>query len=371
MPGGAALGAGAHARAHPRGNSRGGHRIGGRRRGRHGLGVGTRIGRFEIDDVAEEDFSFVELVAPDDDGLERQRALAQPGDHRLAARLDALGDGDFALAGEQFHRAHLAQIHAHRIVGALGRLLRFGLGRRFRRRLDQFAALGFFLFGLLAGLLLGFFGLGFLGLHDVNAHLAHHRQNVLDFLGGDLLRGHHGIELLIGDVAALFRLLDHLLDGRVRQVEERQRGVGSFRGLLLGRLVVLWWRRLLHSHFGLARDRLDAAARALIRHLRLHLRLSPTNAVPHRFIPPHAEVGRVETGKWAGTTPYPMSSLCAPVGRTSPPMVLWVGRPNAPPLPYGSHTPRKMRAGVGPTRPPTLCRENRGLGFRRPPLSSG
>ena len=94
------------------------------------LGVGAGIGRFEIDDVAEEDFSFVQLIAPDDDGLERQRALAQAGDHGLAAGLDALGDGDFAFARQKLDRTHFPQIHAHRIVGALGRLLGFGLGGR-------------------------------------------------------------------------------------------------------------------------------------------------------------------------------------------------------------------------------------------------
>ena len=73
-------------------------------------------------------FAFVELVAPDDDGLEGQRAFAQARDHRLAAGLDALGDGDFALARQQLDRAHLAQIHAHRIVGAVGRLLLGGRG---------------------------------------------------------------------------------------------------------------------------------------------------------------------------------------------------------------------------------------------------
>ena len=86
------------------------------------LGVGARIGRLEVDDVAQEHLAVVELVAPDDDGLERQRALAQAGDHRLAAGLDALGDGDFALAGEQLDRTHFAQIHAHGIVGALAGL---------------------------------------------------------------------------------------------------------------------------------------------------------------------------------------------------------------------------------------------------------
>ena len=105
------------------------------RRGRyhrrlHLLGVGTGVGRFEVDDVAEEDFSFVELVAPDDDGLEGERAFAEARDHRLAAGLDALGDGDFALAREQLDRAHLAQIHAHGIVGALGRLFLLGGGER-------------------------------------------------------------------------------------------------------------------------------------------------------------------------------------------------------------------------------------------------
>ena len=80
----------------------------------------------------------VEFVAPDDDGLEGQRAFAQAGDHRLAAGLDALGDGDFALARQQLHRAHLAQVHAHRIVGALGGLGRAGGDGGRARRFGDF-----------------------------------------------------------------------------------------------------------------------------------------------------------------------------------------------------------------------------------------
>ena len=236
------------------------------------LGVGAGIGRFEIDDVAEEDLAFVELVAPDDDGLEGQRALAQPGDHRLAAGLDALGDGDLALARQQLDRAHLAQIHAHRIVGALGRLLGFGLGRRLRRDLDQFAASASSSSGSSRALLF-LVGFGFLGLDDVDAHLAHHRQDVLDLLGGDFLRGHDRVELLIGDVAALLGLLDHLLDGGVGQVEQRQRGVRGLGAVLLRRLALLRRGGLLGRDLDLARDRLDVA-HALDRHLRLHERLS-------------------------------------------------------------------------------------------------
>jgi len=39
-----------------------------------------------------------------------ERTFAQAGDHRLAAGLDALGDGDFTLAREQPDQTHLAQI---------------------------------------------------------------------------------------------------------------------------------------------------------------------------------------------------------------------------------------------------------------------
>jgi hypothetical protein len=68
-----------------------------------------------------------------------KRALAQAGDHRFAANLDALGDRDLALARQQLHRAHFAQIHAHRIIRALGRLLGLGRGRDLLLDLDQFA----------------------------------------------------------------------------------------------------------------------------------------------------------------------------------------------------------------------------------------
>src|SRR5215471_16950588 len=189
-------------------------------RRRHGRGVGPGIGRFEVDDVAQEHLSLVELVAPNDDGLEGEWALAQAGDHRFAAGFDALGDGDLALARQKLRRAHFAQIHAHRIVRALGRLLGLGFSRDLLLDLYQFAALAPGLFVGLLARLLSLFALSLfarlLGLDDVDAHLAENREHILDLLGIDLLRGQHRVDLVTGGVAALLGGADELLDGRVR-----------------------------------------------------------------------------------------------------------------------------------------------------------
>jgi len=265
------------------------------------LGVGSGIGCFEIDDVAQKNFAFVQLVAPDNDRLEGERALAQPRDHRLAASFDALGDGDLALARQELDRAHFAQIHAHRIVSTLARLLGFRFRRCLGRDFDQLAALGLFLFRFLA---CAFFllGIGLLGLDDVDAHLAHHREHVFDLFGGHLLRRHDRIELFIGDIAALLGALDHLLDGGVGQVEQRQRRIGRLGGLFLRRLTLF-----LRGNLGLGRDRFDA--RALACHIRLHERLSlPTRgcATSPAFVPaghprsdgrPAATPGRRPSGR--------------------------------------------------------------------------
>ena len=196
-------------------------------RRRDGLGVRAGIGRLEVDDLAQEDLALVELVTPDDDGLEGERALAQAGDHGLAAGLDALGDGDLALAGQQLHRAHFPQIHTHGVIGAINRLLGLGLGRNLVLDLDQLAGLAFGLFlGLLA---LAFLLARLLGLDHVHAHLAEHREHVLDLLGIDLVRGQDRVDLVMGDVAALLGAADQLLDCGVGEIEQRavRRGLST------------------------------------------------------------------------------------------------------------------------------------------------
>ncbi len=198
-----------------------GHRLGGRGDRRADLAA---VGLFEVDHLAQQDAAAAQLLAPDHDGFEGQRAFAQAADHGVAAGLDALGDGDLALAGEQLDRAHLAQVHAHRVVGAVvGAFLVGGLGDGGLFADRDLAALG---------------RLGvFLGLDDVDAHLREHGQRVLDRLGGDFLGRQDLVQLVHGDVAAGLGLLDEFLDPGVGQVE--QRPVGRGLGLRRFRRVVL------------------------------------------------------------------------------------------------------------------------------------
>jgi hypothetical protein len=179
------------------------------------LGVGASVSRFEIDDVAKEDLSFVEFIAPDDDGLEGQRTFAEACDHCLAAGLDALRNGDFAFARQQLDGAHLAQIHADGIVGALAglRLLDFGDG--LLRDFDEFVV------GIVVLVLALFLAVAVFVFGNVDAHVGEHRHDVFDLFRRGGIRWQDVVELIEGHEAALLGLLDHLLDGSVGQVEQR------------------------------------------------------------------------------------------------------------------------------------------------------
>src|SRR5262249_62284004 len=62
-------------------------------------------------------FAGPKLIADDEDALgDGWRAGDRLDDRELAA-FDALGDGDLAFAREQRDRAHLAEVHADRVVG--------------------------------------------------------------------------------------------------------------------------------------------------------------------------------------------------------------------------------------------------------------
>src|SRR6185437_10416718 len=102
--------------------------VGTHHRRRRGRGFSPSIGCVEVNDFAKQDLAVVELVPPDDDGLESKWALAKSGDLSLAASLDALGDRELALARKQLPRPHFAEIYAHRVVGSPRGILGRGFG---------------------------------------------------------------------------------------------------------------------------------------------------------------------------------------------------------------------------------------------------
>ena len=128
-----------------------------------------------------------------------QGAFANAADHLVASGLDALGEFDLALARQQLDRAHLAEIHAHRVVGALGHLL-----ARAGRELGRGG-----LTDLGAGLL------RVVGLDHVDAHLGQHHHGILDLLGGHAVGGQRLVQLVVSDVAALLGRRQHPLDALV------------------------------------------------------------------------------------------------------------------------------------------------------------
>jgi hypothetical protein len=67
------------------------------------------------------DLVVLHLLAELDDLLHRDGRLEDRVEDLVLAVLDALGDLDLALAGEQRDRAHLAEVHPHRVV-ALARV---------------------------------------------------------------------------------------------------------------------------------------------------------------------------------------------------------------------------------------------------------
>jgi len=182
----------------------------GRRRGTVGGGRPGALGGFQVDDVAQQHPPGLELVVPRNDRLERQRAFAQPADHHVAPGLDALGDGDLALARQQLDAAHLAQVHANRIVGAAEACLIHIAGRFFLFRLFGFFDLD----------RRGFAVLGFLALDDLDAHLVEVGHHVFDLLRAVLLGRQDGVQLVEGDVATLLAARDQPLHGGGLHVEQ-------------------------------------------------------------------------------------------------------------------------------------------------------
>ena len=125
--------------------------------------------------------------------------------HAHLPALDALGDFDFALARQQRHGAHLAQVHAHRVVGLFQRA-----GRQVE--LDVFAL---FELEILVGA-------EFRAVQQVDALGADGRDQIVDVVGGGHLLRHHVVDVAVGQVALLFPGVDQVRDVVFEFVVNRQ-----------------------------------------------------------------------------------------------------------------------------------------------------
>ena len=82
------------------------------------------VGQLFVDkrhELADAPLLVLELIAHRHDRAGDGRRARDRLDHRQLAALDALGDLDLALAREEGHRAHLAEVHPDRVVGLVER----------------------------------------------------------------------------------------------------------------------------------------------------------------------------------------------------------------------------------------------------------
>jgi hypothetical protein len=158
-------------------------------------------GRLEVDDVAQQDVLGQKLVAPDGDRLEGQRAsqspaiiVLRPASMRLAM---AISPSRERSSTEPISRRYI------RTGSSVRSSVSPPLEATAISREVETSTISPLLVLALLGLVV---------LDDVDAHLREHRHHVLDLLGGHLFGRQDGVQLVVGDVAALLRVADHPLD---------------------------------------------------------------------------------------------------------------------------------------------------------------
>ena len=150
--------------------------------------------------VEDDDFFYVahaalEVFAEGDDLADDDGRAGDGLEHAELAALDALGDFDFAFAGEQRNGAHFAQIHAHGVVGLLERARR-------QVELDIFAL---FKFEVLVGAELG-------AVEQVNALCANGGDEVVEVVGGADLIWQDVVDIAVGEIAFFLADLDEAVN---------------------------------------------------------------------------------------------------------------------------------------------------------------
>ena len=169
----------------------------------------------EDHELADGALAGVQLVAELDDLLgDERRARDRLDDGELAA-LDAARDLDFALAREQRHGAHLAQVHADRIVGLVERARReveLELLGAFRRPVDRL--------DVVAQVFL-------VGVDDLDAGAAERVEEIVELVGRGDFRRQQLVDLVVEEVALLLADVDELPDFVVLLFDRQVRRAGA------------------------------------------------------------------------------------------------------------------------------------------------
>ena len=146
----------------------------------------------DVADAAAQVFAEADDLANDDG-----RARDGLHDAELAA-LDALGDFDFALAGEQGNGAHLAEVHADGVVGLFE-----GSGREVELYVvGLFAGFGLILFAVAGEFVAG---------EDIDALGVDGGEKVIEIVGGGDVTGQEVVDLAVGEIALFFPCVDELV----------------------------------------------------------------------------------------------------------------------------------------------------------------
>ena len=131
-------------------------------------------------DIAHGSDAALQIVAQLNDLADDQRRTRERFANRPLAAFIALGQLDFALAGEQRNGAHLAQIHADRIVGFVANIL------------------GEFQVAEIVGLILGgFFEIEFGLFQDLDAGAIEVREQILEFAAGREIFGDQLVHFVV------------------------------------------------------------------------------------------------------------------------------------------------------------------------------
>jgi len=149
----------------------------------------------DVADAAAQVFAEAGDLADDD-----RRARDGLHDAELSA-LDALGDFDFALAGEQRDGSHLAEIHADGVVG----LFQLSRGEIELYVLGLFTGFGLVLVAITVALAV------LVSRKDVDALGVNGGEQIVEIVGGGDVTWEEVVDLAVGEIALLLAGLNELV----------------------------------------------------------------------------------------------------------------------------------------------------------------